>query len=174
MINKSKQIFIIHTIFGVPLSSTQTPSVQHIGSIRRPNFFSTQNPSGQYHKPVSSTPKSLSFIPKTPQFNKKPPSVKHQKPLSSTPKPTHLNSSWGVLSLDQRGVLNWSVSGVELRGGSEGLMVWNREVFGVELRHLGAEKEWPFCVELMCWTEELWNWGGPNFLCYIKLPSFEW
>ena len=39
---------------------------------------------------------------------------------------------------------------MELRGGSEGLMVWNRGVFGVELRQLGAEKEWPFCVELMC------------------------
>ena len=23
----------------------------------------------------------------------------------------------------------------------------------MELRDFGAEKEWPFCVELMCWTE---------------------
>ena len=28
-------------------------------------------------------------------------------------------------------------------GGTEGFLVWNREI-------LGAEKEWLFCVELMC------------------------
>ena len=24
----------------------------------------------------------------------------------------------------------------------------------MKLRGFGTEKEWPFCVELMCWTEE--------------------
>ena len=38
------------------------------------------------------------------------------------------------------------VCGVEL----ERLLVWNRGVFGVELRDFWAEKEWPFYVELMC------------------------
>ena len=45
-------------------------------------------------------------------------------------------------------MLNWGRR-VELRGfwfETEGFLVWNSGI-------LGAEKEWPFCVELMCWTE---------------------
>ena len=41
---------------------------------------------------------------------------------------------------------------VELRGFgcvTEGFLVLNQGVFGLELRGFGAGKEWPFCVELM-------------------------
>ena len=34
--------------------------------------------------------------------------------------------------------------------GTEGFLVLNREVLRLEQRDLGAKKEWPFCVELMC------------------------
>ena len=49
-------------IYRVPLSSTQTPLVQHIGSTHGPNLFGSLNPSVQHNKSLSSTPK-------TPQFN---------------------------------------------------------------------------------------------------------
>ena len=55
--NHSRDIFIYS---GVPLSSTQTPSVQHIGSTQVPHPFSTQNPSVQHQKSLSSTPNPLS------------------------------------------------------------------------------------------------------------------
>ena len=61
----------------VPLSSTQTSSVQHISSTQGPHIFRTQNPSVQHQKPLSSTPKSLSSTPKTSQFNPKTPSLPH-------------------------------------------------------------------------------------------------
>ena len=69
-------------------------------------------------------------------------------------------------------MLNWVVFGVELwEGAACGVFevelrgvelsgVWNWEGFGVEPR---AEKEWPFCVELMCWTEEGVELRGPVF-----------
>ena len=40
---------------GVPLSSTQTPSVQHISSTYGPYLFSPKNPSVPHQKPLSST-----------------------------------------------------------------------------------------------------------------------
>ena len=39
----------------VPLSCTQTPLVQHIGSTQGPHFFSTRDPSVTHQKPFSST-----------------------------------------------------------------------------------------------------------------------
>ena len=66
-------------IYRVPLSSTQTPLVQHIGSTHGAHHSSTENPSVQHEKFLSSTPK-------THEFNTKTPSVPHQKPLSSAPK----------------------------------------------------------------------------------------
>ena len=53
-----------------PLSSTQTPSVQHISSTSGPHLFSPKNPWVPHQKPLSS----------------KPLSVEHQKALSSTQK----------------------------------------------------------------------------------------
>ena len=47
----------IPTRVGVPLSSTQTPSVQHLSSTSEPHLFSPQNPSVQHQNPLSSTPK---------------------------------------------------------------------------------------------------------------------
>ena len=44
----------------VPLSSTQTPSIQHIGSTQGPHLFSTRNTSVPHQTPLSSTPKPLS------------------------------------------------------------------------------------------------------------------
>ena len=140
--------------FRVPLSSTQTPSVQHIGSTQGPHLFITQTPSVQHQKPLSSTSSSvppqkpLSSTVKTPQFHNKNPSVPHQKPLSSIPKTPQFHTE------------NPSVPHphhcVELRSfwceteGCVGFLVLNRGVFGVELRDFGAEIEWLFCVELMC------------------------
>ena len=86
----------------------------------------------QHPKSLSSTPMSLSSIPKTPQFH---------LPLSSTRKTPQLNTvclrgvlNWGVFSLELRGVWNWVDFGVELRGrgGTEGLLVWNWGVFWTE------------------------------------------
>ena len=62
----------------VPLSSTQTPSVQHISSTQKGHSFSapkipqfhTKNPSVPHQKTLSSTP-PLSSTPKTPQFHTK-------------------------------------------------------------------------------------------------------
>ena len=56
------------------------PSVQHIGSTQGPHLFSTQNPSVQRQKPLSSAPKPpkfhtpLSFTPKkaSPKNSQKP------------------------------------------------------------------------------------------------------
>ena len=42
--------------------------------------------------------------------------------------------------VELRVVWNWGMCG------TEGFLVWNRGL-------LGPENEWPFCVELMCWTE---------------------
>ena len=33
--------------------------------------------------------------------------------------------------------------------------------FGVELRDFGGWKGVALCVELMCWTDGVWKWGGP-------------
>ena len=152
----------------VPLSSTQTPSVQHISSTPKTPQFNTI-PSVPLQKPLSSTPKTLSSTPlsstpKTPQFNTIPsvplqkplssthplsstpknpqfhppqfhtknPSVPHQKtlsstPLSCTPKTPQFHTKKALYRLyisELRGVcwtegflvLNWGVFGVELRG----------------------------------------------------------
>ena len=51
-------------------------------------------------------------------------------------------------------MLNWGVFGVELSGVEvRGVRKW-----GV----LGAEKEWPFCMELMWWTEGDVELRGPK------------
>ena len=155
---------------GVPLSSTQTPSVQY------------QKPFSSTH-PLSSTPKTphfktpLSSTTKTPQFNTKTPSVAHPKPLSSTPKTSsvqHNLSSTHSSVQHQRSVTKKPQKGHKAWCGSEGFLVWKwggcleLRVFGVEPREcvelrglfcaeltdFGAEKEWPLGVELMCWTEE--------------------
>ena len=132
---------------GVPLSSTQTPSFQHISFTQGPHFISPKypsvphqnpsvphkNPSVPHLKPLSSIPPQfhtrnpsvqapLSSIPKTPQFNK-PPSVPQKNP--SVPTPPQFLWNWGVCGTE---------GCVELRGvcWTEGLLVWN----------------WGACVEL--------------------------
>ena len=107
------------------------------------------SPSVPHQKPIGSAQKPLSSTPKTPQFNTKNSSLQHQKPLSSTL--SFLVWNWG------RWI--WGVCGVELRA------VWNWGVFE-------AEKEWPFYVKMMCWTEWVWNWGGPERTVLIEIQIF--
>ena len=143
------------------------------------HLFSTRNPSVQNRKLLTSTHKSLSFTPKalssTPKnhrfyisLSSTHPSVPHLKPLSSTPKPPHFHT-----------LLCWEFFGVELRGlavelrafwcGTEvfllldwGVLVWN---WGI----LEAEKEWPFSVELMCWTKGATELIGTHISIIINL-----
>ena len=61
-------------IFEVPDSSTQTPSVQHIGSTRGPNLLPKRLKNSLFNIPLSSANPS---VPPLPQFH---------IPLSSTPK----------------------------------------------------------------------------------------
>ena len=98
----------------------------------------SQGPSSVPH-PLSSRHQFHTKVPLL--FSPQNPSVPHQKTLSCTPPVQHtpLNSLIkslyrAFLVLNWGGVLNW------------GVLVWN---WGI----LGAEKEWPFCVELMYWTE---------------------
>ena len=120
-----------------------------LGNYRRVPLSSTH----QFHTRTtpSQPPKSLSSTLKSPQFHTK----------KSYCKARLFRAFWcwtqGFF------VLNWGGC-VELRvfwNGTEG-GVLNWGVFGVELRDFGAEKEWPFCLELMCWTEGVSNWGGPT------------
>ena len=117
------------------------PSVQHISSTPKTPQFNT---------PLSSTPK-------TSQFNTKTPSVPHQKPLSSThPLVKTVKLAYIVEELFFVWEVCWT-EGFLVRNWREcwtkRFLVWNWGVFGVELRNFGGWKKWPFCVELMCWTE---------------------
>ena len=47
---------------------------------------------------------------------------------------------------------------------TEGLLVLNLGVFGLELRNFWGDKEWPFCVELTCSTEEGYRTEGDPFV----------
>ena len=62
-------LYLKTPLSGVPLSSKQTPSVQHISSTFGPHLFSHKNPSVSHRKPFSSNP--LSSTPITPQFHAK-------------------------------------------------------------------------------------------------------
>ena len=77
--------------------------------------------------------------PNISQFNTENPSVQHQKPFSSTPKAHQFNTP----------LTSTSKKFVELRG----FRYWTKGYLVLNWGMLGAEKEWPFCVELMCWTE---------------------
>ena len=85
------------------------------------------------------------------------PSVPHRKPFSSI---NPLVGNWVVCWTEGFWVWNWEFCG------TEGFSVWNWDVCGTEVFLVwtegflvcnwvifGAEKEWTFCVELMCWTE---------------------
>ena len=75
--------FKLLKILRVPVSSTQTSSVQHIGSTQGLYLFSTRNP--QFHTKHPSVPPNPQFHNKISQINTKTPSVPHQKSISSTP-----------------------------------------------------------------------------------------
>ena len=138
----------------VPLSSTQTPSVPHIGSTKGPHLLSTQNPSvppPQFHTKNSSVQGTSSVL--------------HQKPLSSTPKPPQFHTKSPSVPhrlykiFCQRGVLNWGVFDVELRMcRTEGFLVWDWEILGLKR---SGPFVWNRCVEL----RGLCNWGGPKKYC---------
>ena len=88
--------------------------------------------------------------------HQKPVSSTYQKPLSSTPKTEKFwYGTEGFL------VLNWGVFGVELRG----VLKWR--VFGVELRDFGCWKG----VALLWWTDVL-NWGWPEWLEWWEIKNF--
>ena len=157
------------------------PSVQHIGSTQGAHVFRAQkisvqhqipsvqhqNPSVPYQKFLRSTPNTpyfntpLSSTPKPSQFHTK----NHSVPYTprSTPKTPQLGLGWGVFSVEHRGVWNWGVVGVELRGGGGGcgteeflVLNWgvcNWGVLGVELR------------VFFRWTEGFWGWKGVALLC---------
>ena len=122
----------------VPISSTQTPSVQHISSTQWLRLFSIHDPSVQHQKPLSWTR----------------PSVQH--PLGSThpsvphpPRSTHKNRHYVELN----GLRCWTEGFLVFNWGvrwTEGFLVLYWGIFG-------PEREWPFCVELLSWTEGVWN-----------------
>ena len=138
-------------IFNKFFSVEEYSSVQHQKphSSTQPSKFHTKNPSVQ-HTPLSSTPKS-------PQFHTKNPSVPHQRWV--TVKLAYKELFWcgteevcwteGFFELNWGGMLNW------------GVLVWNWGVLVWNWGILGAEKEWPFCLELMCWTEGDVELRGP-------------
>ena len=145
------------------LSATKNeyPSVPHrpphIGSTQGPHLSST--PKAIIHTPISSTPKTLS---------------------STHPSAIFL---WGIFWTGGFLVRNWWLYWSEgflvwnWGGESEEFLLWNWEVCGTKsflVLNRGvfrAEKECPFCVELMCWTEGVWNWEGPQKMqnAHLKL-----
>ena len=140
-----------------PQFNTSVPLMDHTFSAPKIPQFHTKNPSVPHQKPLSSTRKPPQFHTKnpsvpSPQFHTKNPSVQYSFSLRDV-------WNWVVFS-EAFFVLNWGILGVELRGfwcWTEGFLLWKWGVFGVGLRDFEVEKEWPFCVELMCWTQ-----GGPT------------
>ena len=141
-----------------PQFNSSVPHKDHNFSAPKIPQFHTKNPSGP--------PPPLSSTSKIPQFNTKTPSVPHQKPLSFTQNPSVPNTRFQFWCgteecVKLRGMLNWGVFGVELRGdGTEGFLMLNRGVFGVELKSFWCRAEgfWVLkrcgpCVKPMCWTD---------------------
>ena len=102
-----------------------------------PRLISTQDPSVQHRKPLSSTPKSLSSTQKTPLFNTQTPSVSHQNPLSVTSKTLQFHTP--LSSTPKTPQFHTP------QAKTEGFLVLNCGVFGFELRGF-----W-------CGTEEFWG-----------------
>ena len=124
------------------LSPQLSTSVTH----KRATTFQPQNPSVPHQKPLGSTPKTLWFNTKNSSVHTPlssiTSSVPHQKPQF------YSFFVWWVCCTEGFLVLNWGVFGVELRN------------FGVELRDFGCWKGvvlvWNRCVEL---RGSMWNWG---------------
>ena len=133
--------------FWVPLSSTQTPSVQHIGATQGPHLFSAQNPSVPHQKPLRTegcvTEGFLVWnwrVCWTEVFRVWKGGVCWTEGFSV------LNR--GVCGVELGGFWCWTAGCVELRGfwcGVERFRCWT-EGFSV-LKRCGP------CVELMCWTD---------------------
>ena len=117
--------------------------------------FHTRTRPFQHQKPLSSASPQLnteipqfntknSSVPPLPQFHTKNTSVSHQNPLSSTPPPQFHTKKPSIQHQNQLSSTpktpQFHTAYIELFL-SEGC---------VELRDFGAEKDWPFCVELMC------------------------
>ena len=134
-----------HTIVSfLPSFRLALLSSTHQFHTKGPLLSSPQNPSILHQKPLSSTPKA-------PGFNTS---------LSSTPKtPLSHTENLSVQHTPQFHTKRW----VELRGFrcvTEGVLVLNSGVFGVELRDFDVElrdfwvlKRCDPCVEPLCWTE---------------------
>ena len=151
----------------------QTPSVKPITSTHGLLLFSSQ-------KPVSSTQKSASSTHKKDQLNKTVSStqktryttqlsVQHQN-IKKTIKPKNYHlilyslSDWKKFKARlYRAIFCrfwcWTDGCVE-----HIVFCVNLTVFVLNWRILEAEKEWLFCVELMCWTDGVLNWGGQLWL----------
>ena len=124
----------------------------HIHPLSSTHRFHTKATPFQRPKSLSSTPKTPQFNTETPRFHTENPSVPNQKTPQFHTKNLSVQHNWG----GTEGFLVWNWG-----GGTEGFSVWNWEV-------LGAEKKWPFCVEMMTHCVELrgrgmWNWGGPDW-----------
>ena len=134
----------------VPFSSTHQFK-------KGPHLFSTQNPSVQDQKLLSSThssvlhPKSLTLAPKTPQFET---ALLVQHSLSSTPRTV----CWTDGGVKQRGVLN--LGGVETMcwieggwnwGGLEGIIFWMEQKNKSQLEDVSIR------VRIKCGTFNRWS-----------------
>ena len=129
----------------VPLSSTQTTSVQHIGFTQGPHLFSTQNPSVSHQKPLGSTAKIPHFQP--PQFQTENPQF--HTPLSSTLQPR--SSTQPSVPHRLYGLFEFC----EFL--DDAFVVWKRGGLGVELRAFWCETEGYFQLRgFLCGTEGFW------------------
>ena len=149
------------------------PSVQHKDhTFSAPKIPQLNTKNASFKHLLSSTP-----IQTITPFRSPHPSVQHTPQLNT--KTLHLNTlkvfwcwteggvwNWEVCWPEGFSVLNWE-GGVELGGVLNwGMRNWGMcwtEVFLMNWRILGAEKKWPFCVELR---------GTPNFtIKNIFLPD---
>ena len=164
-INNGPQIEYPSVEHRPPLFKTLIQHTDHTFSAPFQHLFNTKNSSVQhtseFKTPFSSTTKTVSSTQET---------VKGE---------LNWRLCWTEWCVEVKNVFNWRVSGLNCRLVLNWGVFWLEDFsllscrfFGVELtgvlnlgffvrnwRILGAEKEWPFCVELMCWTEGVWNWG---------------
>ena len=105
----------------------------------------------------------------------------HESHLFSTQNPSvqHQNVEVNTRYVELRVFWCWTEGCAELKGfwcGIHDFLCWTDEcvelrLFLLNLRILGAEKEWPF---LLNWCVELrmvWNWGGPVKSYWLKFSE---
>ena len=171
-----KNTSVVIRIILVPISST-TPQFNTSLPHKRATLFQPR--------------KSLSATPKTLQFHTKNPSVPHQKRLSSTPRISQFQSplSSTLKTLQFNTPLSSTLITPQTKNSwevcwTEGFLVWNWGVFGMELRFLwcwtegffgclkGVVLMWNRCVEV---RGSVQNWGVlVSFDVQIMIKMFWW